>query len=97
MSRCPNQVVSLKRDPQFLIPQASLVFYRHTAVGMKGQVELAQQGIEPGPVMWKRYTLPLDHWAFVLFIYEDVNFQLNLLRISYCVDLNLWPFKRIDN
>ncbi|GFX95681.1 hypothetical protein TNCV_4886071 [Trichonephila clavipes] len=26
MSRCPDQVVSLKRDPQCLSPQASLVF-----------------------------------------------------------------------
>ncbi|GFY28411.1 hypothetical protein TNCV_1970661 [Trichonephila clavipes] len=32
MSRCPNQVVSLKRDPQCLRPQASLVLiYRPTA------------------------------------------------------------------
>ncbi|GFW71728.1 uncharacterized protein TNCV_219421 [Trichonephila clavipes] len=37
MSRCPDQVVSLTRDPQCLSPQASLVLiYRPTAVGMKG-------------------------------------------------------------
>ncbi|GFW78627.1 uncharacterized protein TNCV_4260501 [Trichonephila clavipes] len=36
MNRCPDQVVSLKRDPQCLSPQASLVLiYRPTAVGMK--------------------------------------------------------------
>ncbi|GFV48142.1 uncharacterized protein TNCV_3554211 [Trichonephila clavipes] len=37
MSRCPDQVFSMKRDPQCLSPQASLVLvYRTTAVGMKG-------------------------------------------------------------
>ncbi|GFV77461.1 uncharacterized protein TNCV_1069901 [Trichonephila clavipes] len=37
MSRCLDQVVSLKRDPQCLSPQESLVLiYRPTAVGMKG-------------------------------------------------------------
>ncbi|GFV09912.1 hypothetical protein TNCV_2318421 [Trichonephila clavipes] len=41
MSRYSDQVVSHKRDPQCLSPQASLVlFYRHTAVGMKGRVDL---------------------------------------------------------
>ncbi|GFY30034.1 hypothetical protein TNCV_4073471 [Trichonephila clavipes] len=43
MSRCPDQVVSLKRDPQCLGPQASLVLiYRYAAVGMKGSIDLAQ-------------------------------------------------------
>ncbi|GFT17549.1 hypothetical protein TNCV_4807861 [Trichonephila clavipes] len=33
MSKCPHQVVSLKRDPQCLSPQASLVLiYRPTAI-----------------------------------------------------------------
>ncbi|GFS64320.1 uncharacterized protein TNCV_3955231 [Trichonephila clavipes] len=37
MSRCPEQVVSLKRDHQCLSPKSSLVLiYRPTAVGMKG-------------------------------------------------------------
>ncbi|GFW93701.1 uncharacterized protein TNCV_4542281 [Trichonephila clavipes] len=37
MSRCPDQVVSQKRDPQCLSPQTSLVLiYRPIAVGMKG-------------------------------------------------------------
>ncbi|GFW34505.1 hypothetical protein TNCV_501231 [Trichonephila clavipes] len=36
-SRCLDHVVSLKRDPQCLSPQESLVLiYRSTAVGMKG-------------------------------------------------------------
>ncbi|PRD19081.1 UNVERIFIED_CONTAM: hypothetical protein NCL1_58484 [Trichonephila clavipes] len=36
MSRCADQVVSLKRDPQCLSPRASLVLiYRPTALGMK--------------------------------------------------------------
>ncbi|GFT57059.1 hypothetical protein TNCV_1691201 [Trichonephila clavipes] len=40
MDRCPDQVVNLKRDPQCLSPQASLVLiYRPTAV-----VDLAQLG-----------------------------------------------------
>ncbi|GFT95942.1 transposable element Tcb1 transposase [Trichonephila clavipes] len=44
-SRCPDQVVSLKRDPQCLSPQASLVLiYRPTTVRMKGCVDLAQPG-----------------------------------------------------
>ncbi|GFV49833.1 hypothetical protein TNCV_1391151 [Trichonephila clavipes] len=39
MSRCPDQVVSLKPDPQCLSAQESLVLiYRPTAVGMKGFV-----------------------------------------------------------
>ncbi|GFV81331.1 integrase catalytic domain-containing protein [Trichonephila clavipes] len=37
MSRCPDQVVSLKRDPQCLSPRTSLVhIYRPSVVGMKG-------------------------------------------------------------
>ncbi|GFX72736.1 hypothetical protein TNCV_4063311 [Trichonephila clavipes] len=45
MCRCPDRVVSLKRDPQCLNPQASLVLiYRPTAVGVKGRVDLAQPG-----------------------------------------------------
>ncbi|GFW12324.1 hypothetical protein TNCV_815791 [Trichonephila clavipes] len=45
MSRCPDQVVSLKRDTECLSPQASLVLiYRSTAVGMKGRVDLAWPG-----------------------------------------------------
>ncbi|GFX80176.1 uncharacterized protein TNCV_2108201 [Trichonephila clavipes] len=45
MSGCPDQVVSLKRDPQCLSPQVGLVLiYRPTAVRMKGSVNLAQPG-----------------------------------------------------
>ncbi|GFW56751.1 uncharacterized protein TNCV_4068311 [Trichonephila clavipes] len=37
MSRCPDQVDSLKRNPQCLSPQASLILiFRPTPVGMKG-------------------------------------------------------------
>ncbi|GFV47866.1 uncharacterized protein TNCV_3414831 [Trichonephila clavipes] len=69
MSRCPDQVVSLKRDPQCLSPQASLLLiYRPTALGMKGRVNLPSPGIQPQPVVWKRDALPLDHWA-VLSLY----------------------------
>ncbi|GFX33861.1 uncharacterized protein TNCV_3962701 [Trichonephila clavipes] len=39
-SRCPDQMVSLKRDSQCLSPQASLVLmYRPTAISMKGTGE----------------------------------------------------------
>ncbi|GFW36645.1 hypothetical protein TNCV_1956451 [Trichonephila clavipes] len=45
MSRCPNQVVSLKRDPKRLSHQARLVLlYRPTVLEMKDLVELAQPG-----------------------------------------------------
>ncbi|GFW99831.1 hypothetical protein TNCV_3420601 [Trichonephila clavipes] len=45
MSRCPDQVISLKRDTQCLSSQASLVLnYRPTVVGMKGRVDLAHPG-----------------------------------------------------
>ncbi|GFX93407.1 hypothetical protein TNCV_152131 [Trichonephila clavipes] len=45
MSRCPDQVVSLKQDRQCLSPQESLVLiYRPTAVEMKFRVNLAQPG-----------------------------------------------------
>ncbi|GFU18833.1 hypothetical protein TNCV_1085721 [Trichonephila clavipes] len=38
MSRCPDQVVNLKRDAQCLSPQASLILIdRPTAVGRKGE------------------------------------------------------------
>ncbi|GFV54497.1 transposable element Tc3 transposase [Trichonephila clavipes] len=37
ISRCPNQVISLKRDPQCLSPKVSLkLIYRLTVGGMKG-------------------------------------------------------------
>ncbi|GFY29983.1 hypothetical protein TNCV_4072961 [Trichonephila clavipes] len=45
MSRCPDQVVSLKRYLQCLSPQASLVvIYGPAAVEMKGWVDLFQPG-----------------------------------------------------
>ncbi|GFU73642.1 hypothetical protein TNCV_3969571 [Trichonephila clavipes] len=45
LNRCPDQVVSLKRDPQCLSLQASLVLiYRSTAEGIKGSVDLAKPG-----------------------------------------------------
>ncbi|GFU57146.1 hypothetical protein TNCV_1780081 [Trichonephila clavipes] len=47
MSRCPDQVVSLKRDSQCLSPQASLVLInRPTAVGMKEMNQTCFQNIE---------------------------------------------------
>ncbi|GFX78096.1 hypothetical protein TNCV_972501 [Trichonephila clavipes] len=43
--RCPDHVVSLKRDPQCLSPQADLVLiYRPTVAGIKDLVHLAQPG-----------------------------------------------------
>ncbi|GFU73222.1 hypothetical protein TNCV_493471 [Trichonephila clavipes] len=43
INRCPDLVVSLKRDLQCLRPQASLVLiYRPNEEGMKGRVDLAQ-------------------------------------------------------
>ncbi|GFX28618.1 hypothetical protein TNCV_3336781 [Trichonephila clavipes] len=44
MSRCPDQVVNLKRDLQCLSPQASMVLiYRPIAVGMKEQLRVGQR------------------------------------------------------
>ncbi|GFV74880.1 hypothetical protein TNCV_1041181 [Trichonephila clavipes] len=66
MSRYPDQVVSLKQDLQCVSPQASLILiYRPTAAGIKVESTLASPGTEPGPVVWKRDTLPLDHRALV--------------------------------
>ncbi|GFW34343.1 hypothetical protein TNCV_220691 [Trichonephila clavipes] len=43
MNRCPDLVVCLKRDLQYLRPQASLVLiYRSNVAGMKGRVDIAQ-------------------------------------------------------
>ncbi|GFV90867.1 hypothetical protein TNCV_2324361 [Trichonephila clavipes] len=61
ISRCPDQEISLKRDPLCLSPQANLIIlYRPTAVGMKAESTLPSPGIELGPVVWKRDTLALD-------------------------------------
>ncbi|GFU39615.1 uncharacterized protein TNCV_1793451 [Trichonephila clavipes] len=62
MSRCSDQVVSLKRDSQCLIPQASLVLiYRPTAVGMRGRVDLAQ----PGNTINNHSTNLIEMWPSV--------------------------------
>ncbi|GFU46935.1 hypothetical protein TNCV_111051 [Trichonephila clavipes] len=64
ISRCPDPVISFKRDLQCLSPKASLVLiYRPITVW-----------IEPGPVAWECDTLQLDHWAFTLYIYTNVEF-----------------------
>ncbi|GFT18212.1 hypothetical protein TNCV_183641 [Trichonephila clavipes] len=81
MSRCPDQVVSLKRDPQCLSTQARL-----------GESTLSSPRIEPGPVVWKRDTLPLARWAFrpvyqPIIIYEgesENKFPLSTgVRVEY--------------
>ncbi|GFX02535.1 hypothetical protein TNCV_727891 [Trichonephila clavipes] len=61
--------------PQCLSPQESLVLiYRHNVVGMKAESTLPSLGIETGPVVWKRNTLPLDHWALeTLLSYPQKN------------------------
>ncbi|GFW09334.1 hypothetical protein TNCV_4276621 [Trichonephila clavipes] len=70
MSSCPDQVVILRRGPQCLSPQASLILiYRPTAVGLT----LPSPGMEPGPVVWKRNILPLDHWVTC----DEAHFWLN--------------------
>ncbi|GFV10991.1 hypothetical protein TNCV_2383091 [Trichonephila clavipes] len=62
MSRYPDQVVSLKRDPQCLSPQASLILIYRPTEEMKGEVDLAQpEDRTMDPVVWKRDTLPLGH------------------------------------
>ncbi|GFU49989.1 hypothetical protein TNCV_2362671 [Trichonephila clavipes] len=61
MSRSGGQ--SEAKPPQCFSPQASLVLIYRPTEGMKGRVDIAQPGIEPGPVVWKRDTLPLDNWA----------------------------------
>ncbi|GFW10888.1 hypothetical protein TNCV_4458631 [Trichonephila clavipes] len=61
MSRCPDQVVSLKRGPQCLSPQASLVFINQpTEVGIKADSTLHRPGIEFERLVGKRNSLPLD-------------------------------------
>ncbi|GFU54310.1 hypothetical protein TNCV_576861 [Trichonephila clavipes] len=47
MSTCPDQVVSLKRNPQCFSTQASLVLIHRPIEGMKGCVDLAQPELEP--------------------------------------------------
>ncbi|GFV29185.1 hypothetical protein TNCV_4602171 [Trichonephila clavipes] len=60
---CPDQEVSLKLEPQRFSPQANLVLiHQPTAVGTDGGLNtLPNPGIEVGPVVRKRDTLPLDH------------------------------------
>ncbi|GFW28016.1 hypothetical protein TNCV_768961 [Trichonephila clavipes] len=64
MSRCPDQVVSLKRDPQCLSPQTSLVLTHLSTLcsGEEAESTLPSLGIKPGPVMWKCDTLLIDHF-----------------------------------
>ncbi|GFV91002.1 hypothetical protein TNCV_1248881 [Trichonephila clavipes] len=74
MSICLKQVVSLKLDPQCLSPQASLVLiYRPTTVGIKADSTLPNPGIEPGPVVWKCDTLPLNHLAHTNYNQKQIN------------------------
>ncbi|GFY05358.1 hypothetical protein TNCV_2208031 [Trichonephila clavipes] len=52
MSRCPEQVVSLKRDPQCLSP-GKLGAHLVTHCSKDAMLShLAQPGIEPGLVTW---------------------------------------------
>ncbi|GFW42039.1 hypothetical protein TNCV_1904971 [Trichonephila clavipes] len=52
MSRCPDHMVSLKRDPQCLSHQASLVLiYRSTAVGMKKNVKSGKGPLTPAGLL----------------------------------------------
>ncbi|GFU12994.1 hypothetical protein TNCV_1457211 [Trichonephila clavipes] len=52
MNRCPDLVVCLKRDLQYLRPEASLVLiYRPNVAGMKGRVDLAQP-VNRTPDLW---------------------------------------------
>ncbi|GFU52090.1 hypothetical protein TNCV_3225121 [Trichonephila clavipes] len=58
MNRCPNMLVSLKRDLQCLRPQASLILiYLPNVTGMKGRVDLSQP-VNRTPDLWceARYT-----------------------------------------
>ncbi|GFY00431.1 hypothetical protein TNCV_1664701 [Trichonephila clavipes] len=64
VGRCPDQVVNLMRDPQCLSPQASLVLIYRSIAGSEAKSTFPSPGIGTGPVVWKRDTLPLDHWAF---------------------------------
>ncbi|GFY10480.1 hypothetical protein TNCV_2565081 [Trichonephila clavipes] len=64
MNRCPDQVVSLKRDLQCLRPQARFVFiYRPNVAGMKGRVDLAQP-VNRTQDLWFRSTI---HYHSTLF------------------------------
>ncbi|GFW44934.1 hypothetical protein TNCV_4512481 [Trichonephila clavipes] len=54
MKRCPDLVVCLKRELQYLRPEASLVLiYRPYVAGMKGRVDLAQP-VNRTPDLWSR-------------------------------------------
>ncbi|GFW58859.1 hypothetical protein TNCV_4046971 [Trichonephila clavipes] len=69
MSRSGGQ--SEVRSPVFKSPsKLGTHFSRPTAVGMKGRVDLAQ--LESGPVVWKRDTLPLDHWGLQVQNVHDI-------------------------
>ncbi|GFW87145.1 hypothetical protein TNCV_5124991 [Trichonephila clavipes] len=58
MSRCPDQVVSLKRNPPVFMPPSKL--------GTHVESTLPSPGIEPGPVVWKRDTI----YRRILYIYH---------------------------
>ncbi|GFV46855.1 transposable element Tcb1 transposase [Trichonephila clavipes] len=62
ISRCPDQVVSLKPDPQCL-SSSNLGTHLSTHCS-KDESTLLYPGIEPGPVVRKCGTLPLDQWTF---------------------------------
>ncbi|GFU09719.1 hypothetical protein TNCV_5027461 [Trichonephila clavipes] len=57
INTCPDLVVCLKRDPQYLRPQASLVHInRPNVAGMKGRVDLAQP-VNRTPDLWCGSTI----------------------------------------
>ncbi|GFV90457.1 hypothetical protein TNCV_50321 [Trichonephila clavipes] len=63
-SRCPDQGVSLKQDPQCLKSPSKLGTHLLTHCNRDERLSRSKElipGIEPRPVVWKHETLPLDH------------------------------------
>ncbi|GFX51606.1 uncharacterized protein TNCV_5013101 [Trichonephila clavipes] len=68
MSRCPDQVISLKREPNVFKSPSKLGTHlsTHCSTDERLSRPCPAQKLEPAPVVWKHDTLPLDHWAYIL-------------------------------
>ncbi|GFX28513.1 uncharacterized protein TNCV_1153221 [Trichonephila clavipes] len=72
MSRCPDQAVSLKRDPQCLSPQASLVLtYRRIAVGIADSHHAR---------LWRDVKALFKAWSFRRFQVPQLCFSYGFFK-----------------
>ncbi|GFT17527.1 hypothetical protein TNCV_4807671 [Trichonephila clavipes] len=75
MSRCPDQVASLKRDPQCLSPQASLVLLYQPTEEMKGS-PVAEWLVHRASILQYRGSNPGVGKSLNLEMESEINRQM---------------------